>query len=125
MVRTKLLYEKAASKMLEKLTPPLLGYAFEKARLSLYLPSKSIYDVDKINISCLSFTVKRILITNNIARHLNLESILPNFFLRKTKIFFCFLLLSLSVCNMRKYCLYFEMAKLKSKNRKNEEIKVW
>jgi hypothetical protein len=53
------------------------------------------------------------------------ESILPNFFLRKTKIFSVFSLLSWSVCRMRKYCLYFEMAKLKSKNQKNEEIKVW
>jgi hypothetical protein len=34
-------------------------------------------------------------------------------------------LLSLSVCSMRKYCLYFEMAELKSKNQKNKEIKVW
>jgi hypothetical protein len=47
------------------------------------------------------------------------ESILPNFFLRKMKIF-CFMLLSLSVCSMKKYCLYFEMAKLKSKNRKKQ-----
>jgi hypothetical protein len=31
----------------------------------------------------------------------------------------------LSVSSMEKYCLYFEMAKLKSENRKNEEIKVW
>jgi hypothetical protein len=43
----------------------------------------------------------------------NQESILPNFFLCKTQIFFRFLLLSLSVCSMRKYCLYFEMAKQK------------
>ncbi len=43
----------------------------------------------------------------------------PNFFLRKK------MLLSLSVSSMRKYCLYFEMAKLKSKNYKNEDIKVW
>jgi hypothetical protein len=34
--------------------------------------------------------------------------------------FFCFLLLSLSVCSMSKYCPYFEMAKLKSKNWKNQ-----
>ncbi len=52
-----------------------------------------------------------------------LVSILPNFFLRKTKIFFHFSLLSLSVCSMRKYCLYFEIVKLKSKNQKNEEIR--
>jgi hypothetical protein len=44
-----------------------------------------------------------------------LESILPNFFLCKTKIFFHFLMLSFSVCSIRKYCLYFKMAKLKSK----------
>ncbi len=44
------------------------------------------------------------------------------FCLRKTKIFFLFLLLSLSVCNIRKCCLYFKMAKLKSENQK---IKVW
>jgi hypothetical protein len=31
----------------------------------------------------------------------------------------------LSVCSIRQYCLYFKMAKLKSKNQKNEEIKVW
>jgi hypothetical protein len=49
------------------------------------------------------------------------ESILPNYFLCKTKIF---LLLSLSVCRMRKYCLYFKIAKFNSKNWKNEEIKV-
>ncbi len=36
-----------------------------------------------------------------------------------------FHLLSLSVCSMRKNCQYFEMEKLNSKNRKNEEIKVW
>ncbi len=57
-------------------------------------------------------------------QNLNLESILPNTFLHKTKIFFCFLLLSLSVCSMRKYCLYFEMAKLKSKNWKIEEFSL-
>ncbi len=45
-----------------------------------------------------------------------LESILPNFFLRKMKIFFHFSLLSCSVCSIWKYCLYFKMAKLKSKN---------
>jgi hypothetical protein len=35
------------------------------------------------------------------------------------------LLLSLRVCSIRKYYLYFKMAKLKSKNRKSKEIKVW
>jgi hypothetical protein len=42
-----------------------------------------------------------------------------------TKLFFHFLLLSLSVFSMRKYHLYFEITKLKSENWKNEEIKVW
>jgi hypothetical protein len=46
------------------------------------------------------------------------------FFFVKRK-FFLFFLLSLSVCSIRKYCMYFKMAKLKSKNWKNEEIKVW
>jgi hypothetical protein len=43
-------------------------------------------------------------------------------------LFFRFSLLSLSVCRIRKYCLYFEMAKLSSKNRKNLRFlkkKVW
>ncbi len=44
------------------------------------------------------------------------------FFIVKRR-FFPFLLLSLSVCSMRKYCLYFEMAKLKIG--KNKEINVW
>jgi hypothetical protein len=42
--------------------------------------------------------------------------------------FFRFLLLSLSVCSIRKYCLYFEAAKLKRKNEKNLRFtkkKVW
>ncbi len=39
--------------------------------------------------------------------------------------FFRFSLLSLSVCRIGKYCLYFKMAKHNSENRKNEEIKVW
>jgi hypothetical protein len=42
-------------------------------------------------------------------------------FSSQKKDFFRFLLLSLSVCSMRKYCVYFEMAKLKSKNKKNEK----
>ncbi len=37
--------------------------------------------------------------------------------------FFRFLLLSLSVCGIRKYCLYLKMGQLKSKNWKNKEIK--
>ncbi len=49
---------------------------------------------------------------------LNRESILTNFFFRKTKIFFHFLLVSLSVYNIRKYCLYLKMAKLNDKNQK-------
>jgi hypothetical protein len=46
----------------------------------------------------------------------------------KTKIFFpIFLLLSLSVCSIRKYCLYstLKWPSLKAKIRKNEDIKVW
>jgi hypothetical protein len=41
------------------------------------------------------------------------SNFLPNFFLFS-------LLLSLSVCSTHKYCLYFEMAKLKSENRKKQ-----
>jgi hypothetical protein len=47
------------------------------------------------------------------------------FFFVKRRFFFHFSLLSWSVCSIWKYCLYFKMAKLKSKNWKNEEIKVW
>jgi hypothetical protein len=39
-----------------------------------------------------------------------------------TKVSYCFFrfsLLSLSVCSIRKYCLYFRMAKLNSKNKKS------
>ncbi len=45
---------------------------------------------------------------------LDQESILSNFFLRKT-IFFHFLLLRLSVCSIRKHCLYFKITKLNGK----------
>ncbi len=47
------------------------------------------------------------------------------FFFIKWRFFPFFLLLSLIVCSMSKYCQCFEMAKLKSKKRKNDEIKVW
>ncbi len=47
------------------------------------------------------------------------------FFFVKWRFFLHFSLLSLSVCSIRKYCLYFQMAKLNSENWKNEEIKVW
>jgi hypothetical protein len=40
------------------------------------------------------------------------ESVLPNFFSLKTEDFFHFSLLSLSVCSIRKYCLYFKMAEI-------------
>jgi hypothetical protein len=55
--------------------------------------------------------------------HLIQESILPNFFLHKIKIFSVFYLLSLNVCSIRKYCLYFKMAELKSENRKMKKSK--
>jgi hypothetical protein len=55
----------------------------------------------------------------------NLESILPNFFLRKMNIFSVFVVKLKCFCSMRKYCLFFEMAMLNSKNQKNKEIKVW
>ncbi len=54
---------------------------------------------------------------------LTLSQSYQTFFFIKRRFFL--LLLSLSVCSMRKYCLYFEMAKLNNENLKNEEIKVW
>ncbi len=76
---------------------------------------------------------------NNISMHFLLNfklvnktfSKCKNFFLRQTKVqtgvnpikiwfirFFRFLLLSLSVCSIRKYCMCYKMAKLNSKKRK-------
>ncbi len=52
------------------------------------------------------------------------ESILPNFFLCKTKIFSSFLLLSLVISMYRLYFLMLQTLKLNSKNLKNKEIKV-
>ncbi len=43
-------------------------------------------------------------------------------FLHKMKNFFPFSLLNLSVCSIRKYCLYFKMAKQKSEKRRNQRL---
>jgi hypothetical protein len=61
--------------------------------------------------------------TTNFRRLLR-ESILPNFFLRKTKIFFRFLLLRLAILMYRQYFPVLQTLKLNNKNLKNEEIKV-
>ncbi len=53
-----------------------------------------------------------------------LESILPNFFLCKTKIFFHFLLLRLAILMYRQYFPVLQTLKLNNKNLKNKEIKV-
>jgi hypothetical protein len=55
---------------------------------------------------------------------LNLESILPNFVLRKTKIFFRFLLLCLAILMYRQYFPVLQTLKLNNENLKNKEIKV-
>ncbi len=53
------------------------------------------------------------------------ESILPNLFLRKTKIFFCFLLLSLAILMYRQFFPMLQTLKLNNENLKNKEVKVW
>ncbi len=55
----------------------------------------------------------------------DLESILPTFFLRKTKIFFRFFILSLAIIKNRQYFIMVLTLKLTNENRKSEEIKVW
>ncbi len=62
-------------------------------------------------------------------------SFLPTFYCRSQfyltaffvngRFFSIFFQLSLNVCSIRTYCLYFKMAKPNSENCKNEEIKVW
>ncbi len=60
----------------------------------------------------------------NLKNILKPRSILLNFFLRKTKIFFRFLLLHLAILMYRQYFPVLQTLKLNNKNQKNEEIKV-
>jgi hypothetical protein len=60
----------------------------------------------------------------SILKRFYLESILPNFFLRKTKIF-PFFDFKLGHFKFKQYLIMVQTLKLTNKKRKSEEIKVW